>query len=78
VSAPRRRPLPSRGAARHSREALGRVVGKLDALADHEAGVLRGAAGHLVVPFSSTMTDAVHREVTDLAHWLDPELVLPD
>lgn len=54
-----------------------RLVGKLDARADRKAGVLRVAAVHRDVPFSKAMTDAVHREITDLARWLDLELVLP-
>ena len=54
-----------------------RLVGKLDARADRDAGVLRVAAVHQDVPFSKTMTAAVAREITDLARWLDLELVLP-
>jgi uncharacterized protein YcaQ len=52
-----------------------RLVGKLDARADREAGVFRGAAVHEDVPFSKTMTAAVGREIRDLARWLDLELV---
>ena len=55
-----------------------RLVGKLDARADHKAGVLRVAAVHRDVPFSNAMTAAVDREIRDLARWLDLELVLPD
>lgn len=54
-----------------------RLVGKLDARADRKAGVLRVAAVHRDVPFSKAMTTAVDREITDLARWLDLELVLP-
>jgi uncharacterized protein YcaQ len=55
-----------------------RLVGKLDARADHKAGVLRVAAVHRDVPFSNAMTAAIDREIRDLARWLDLELVLPD
>ena len=55
-----------------------RLVGKLDARADREAGELRVAAVHRDVPFTKTMAAAVDREISDLARWLDLELVLPD
>ena len=51
-----------------------RLVGKLDATADRDAGVLRVHALHEDVDFSATMTSAVHREIEDLARWLDLEL----
>lgn len=54
-----------------------RLVGKLDARADREAGVLLVAAVHRDVPFSNAMTAGVDREIRDLARWLDLELVLP-
>ncbi len=54
-----------------------RLVGKVDATADRKAGVLRVDAVHQDVPFGRTMSAAVHREVVDLARWLDLELVLP-
>jgi len=54
-----------------------RLVGKLDASADRKAGVLRVNAIHQDVPFTKTMNSAVHREITDLAHWLDLTLALP-
>jgi uncharacterized protein len=47
-----------------------RLVGKLDATADRDAGVLRVDAIHQDVPFDGTMTAAVDGEVKDLAHWL--------
>jgi len=47
-----------------------RLVGKLDAKADRKAGVLRVNAIHEDVAFSGAMTDAVHREITELAAWL--------
>lgn len=50
-----------------------RLVGKLDAIVDRPAGVLRVHALHEDVPFTTTMTAAVHREITDLARWLGVE-----
>ena len=55
-----------------------RLVGKLDAKADREDGVLRVAAIHRDVPFTKAMTAAVDREIRDLARWLDLELELPE
>jgi uncharacterized protein YcaQ len=54
-----------------------RLVGKLDATAERTAGVLRVNAIHQDVPFTKTMTSAVHHEINDLAHWLDLDLALP-
>ena len=51
-----------------------RLVGKLDATADRKAGVLRVDAIHEDVPFTKTMTAAVHREIKDLARWLSLDL----
>ena len=48
-----------------------RLVGKLDAKAERDAGVLRVAAVHRDVEFTKTMAAAVDREIADLAHWLD-------
>ncbi len=47
-----------------------RLVGKLDATADHRAGVLRVDAIHQDAPFSEAMTNAVNREIKALAGWL--------
>ena len=55
-----------------------RLVGKLDARADHEEGELRVAAVHQDVPFGKTMAAAVDREIRDPARWLDLVLVRPD
>nr|WP_238351164.1 crosslink repair DNA glycosylase YcaQ family protein [Kribbella shirazensis] len=52
-----------------------RLVGKLDAMADRKAGILRVDALHEDEPFSKTLTAAVHREIRDLARWLRLELV---
>ena len=51
-----------------------RLVGKLDAKADREVGVLEVRAIHRDVPFSKAMTAAVDREIADLARWLQLEL----
>jgi uncharacterized protein YcaQ len=53
-----------------------RLVGKIDATADHKAGVLRVDAIHQDMPFTTAMTSAVDREVNELAAWLELELVL--
>ena len=47
-----------------------RLVGKLDATADHKASVLRVHAIHEDVRFTRTITEAVHAELEDLASWL--------
>ena len=47
-----------------------RLVGKLDALADRDAGVLRVNAVHQDVVFTKAMTAAVDREIGDLDRWL--------
>jgi uncharacterized protein len=54
-----------------------RLVGKLDATADRNAGVLRVHAIHQDVAFTTTMTAAIGREIKDLADWLDLDLALP-
>jgi uncharacterized protein YcaQ len=54
-----------------------RLVGKVDANADRKAGALNVDAIHEDVPFSAAMTSAVHRELADLARWLQLELALP-
>jgi uncharacterized protein YcaQ len=51
-----------------------RLVGKLDAAADRDAGVLRVAALHRDVEFTKAMTSAVDREIRDLARWLELEV----
>jgi len=47
-----------------------RLVGKVDAAAERNAGVLRVNAIHEDVPFSRTLTRAVHTELESLASWL--------
>jgi uncharacterized protein len=47
-----------------------RLVGKLDAVADRKASVLRVNAIHEDVSFSRAMTTAVRKEIDDLAAWL--------
>ena len=53
-----------------------RLVGKVDATSDRKAGVFRVDAIHEDAPFSKSLNTAVQRELRDLAHWLDLELVL--
>ena len=52
-----------------------RLVGKLDALADRKASVLRVHAIHEDVKFTSSITKAVNRELEDLASWLGLEAI---
>ncbi|HEV8459093.1 MAG TPA: crosslink repair DNA glycosylase YcaQ family protein [Gaiellaceae bacterium] len=47
-----------------------RLVGKVDAVADRKAGVLRVNAIHEDVKFTKPMTKAVQAELDDLASWL--------
>ena len=47
-----------------------RLVGKLDAVADRKASVLRVNAIHEDVKFTRAMTKAVQVELEDLASWL--------
>lgn len=54
-----------------------RFVGKLDATADRKSGVLRVTAIHNDVPLDAAMATAVNDEITDLAKWLDLDLLLP-
>jgi uncharacterized protein len=51
-----------------------RLVGKLDASADHAVGVFRVRALHLDVEPSTTLDREVERELRDLARYLDLEL----
>jgi uncharacterized protein len=51
-----------------------RLVGKLDALADRRAGVLRINAVHQDTAFTEAMAAAVDREVADLARMLELEV----
>jgi uncharacterized protein YcaQ len=53
------------------------LVGKVDAIADREEGVLRVQAIHPDVTFTPAMTAAISREIEDLAHWLKLDLTLP-
>jgi uncharacterized protein len=47
-----------------------RLIGKVDAIADRKASVLRVNAIHEDVKFTRTATKAVHAELEDLAAWL--------
>jgi len=51
-----------------------RLVGKLDAIADRKASLLRVHAVHEDVSFSPAMTKAVRKEIEDLANWLGLEV----
>jgi uncharacterized protein YcaQ len=51
-----------------------RLVGKLDATSEREAGVFRVDAVHQDVPFTKPMTGAVWREINALAAWLGLEV----
>jgi hypothetical protein len=51
------------------------LVGKLDAIADRKASVLRVNAIHEDVRFSPAMAKAVRKEIDDLARWLDLETI---
>lgn len=55
-----------------------RLVGKLDATADREAGVLRVDALHEDEPFDRATRAAVDAQIEDLAMWLDLELVFTE
>jgi uncharacterized protein len=54
-----------------------RLVGKLDATADRNAGVLRIDAIHQDVTFTKTMTADIDHEIKDLARWLGLDLLPP-
>ena len=54
-----------------------RLIGKVDATADREAGVLRVEAIHEDEPFTKAAATAVRRELKDLARWLKLEPALP-
>jgi uncharacterized protein YcaQ len=51
-----------------------RLVGKLDATADRNAGVLKVNDIHQDVTFTKPMAAAVQGEIEDLACWLQLEL----
>ena len=53
-----------------------RLVGKVDATSERKEGVLRVDAIHEDEPFSKTLSAAVHRELQDLAQWLELDLML--
>jgi hypothetical protein len=54
-----------------------RLIGKVDATADRDAGVLRVDTIHEDEVFSTTASTAVRRELRDLARWLELGLALP-
>ena len=55
-----------------------RLVGKVDALADRKAGLLRVDAIHEDEPFDEATGVAVRDEIEHLAQWLELDLSLPD
>ena len=55
-----------------------RLVGKLDARADHDAGLLRVAALHEDAPFDAETRLAVDAELAALADWLGLALEMPN
>lgn len=54
-----------------------RLVGKIDATAHRNRGVLQVDAIHQDVPFGKTLAAAVHRELADLSRYLELDLALP-
>ncbi|MET3805337.1 uncharacterized protein YcaQ [Nakamurella sp. UYEF19] len=52
-------------------------VGRLDATADRDSGVLRVNAVHHELPFTGAITKAVDSEIENLAEWLDLQLRMP-
>ena len=54
-----------------------RLIGKVDATADHKASVLRVHAIHQDVRFTRAITNAVNAELEDLASWLELDAVEP-
>ena len=52
-----------------------RLVGKLDATAERDEGVLRVDAVHEDEPFTAQMSEAVDAEIADLARWLGLEVM---
>jgi len=51
-----------------------RLVGKIDATADRKGSVLRVNAIHEDVRFSPAVARAVHKEIGELADWLELEV----
>jgi uncharacterized protein YcaQ len=54
-----------------------RLVGKLDAISDRPAGVLRVNAIHQDMPFTKAVNTAIHQEIDSLATFLNLKLQLP-
>jgi uncharacterized protein YcaQ len=52
-----------------------RLVGKVDAIADRKASILRVHAIHEDVRFTRTMAKAIQAELDDLAAWLGLDAV---
>ena len=54
-----------------------RLIGKVDATADRRAGVRRIDAIHEDAPFNKATATSVRRELKDLAHWQELDLIPP-
>ena len=54
-----------------------RLIGKVDATADRKNGTLRVDAIHEDEPFGKTTRASLHRELKDLARWLELDLAMP-
>ena len=54
-----------------------RLIGKVDATAERDSGVLRVDAIHEDEPFTKAAAAAVRRELKDLARWLELDLAMP-
>jgi uncharacterized protein YcaQ len=54
-----------------------RLIGKVDAIADRKGGALTVHAIHQDVPFTAAMTEAVHKELQDLATWVELPVRMP-
>jgi len=54
-----------------------RLIGKVDATAERQIGVLRVDAIHEDEAFAKSVARAVHDEIVALAEWLELDLVLP-
>jgi uncharacterized protein YcaQ len=52
-----------------------RLIGKVDAIADRKAGILRVNAIHEDVKFTRAIANAVRAELDDLAGWLGLDAV---
>lgn len=54
-----------------------RLIGKVDAAADHKSGTLVVHAVHRKVPFTAAISEAIDNELHDLASWLKLTATIP-